>query len=215
MGKFEDYAYNIKFVVRRQLYGLEVGDTPWFDPDGGEFYARALRGARTYLEYGSGGSTVLAAGIVDRLVSVESDHIFARAVRAKVEGSRANTTMLMPDIGFTRHLGIPFFAKPRSWRVRRWKTYPKAPWAAFPDLKPDLVLIDGRFRVACALETLLHVDHEVPILIDDYVGRDYRAVEQFADLVGMHGRMAHFRRKHSIDSVACKSVLEDYYRIVL
>jgi hypothetical protein len=42
---------------------------------------------------------------------------------------------------------------------------------------PDTILVDGRLRVACTLESLLHVDRATIILVDDYADRNYRATE--------------------------------------
>jgi hypothetical protein len=38
-------------------------------------------------------------------------------------------------------------------------------------VKPDLVLIDGRFRLACFLHPLLAAAPGTPILFDDYTNR--------------------------------------------
>jgi hypothetical protein len=76
-------------------------------------------------------------------------------------------------------------------------------------------LIDGRFRVACVLESLLHLGPNTTcnILVDDYAGRPhYKSIEEFGDLVAMHGRMAHFRRSPGLDVEKCRRVLEDFYR---
>lgn len=80
-------------------------------------------------------------------------------------------------------------------------------------LVPDLILIDGRFRVACMLECLVRVkDQSSAIFFDDYFDREpYSVVERFADMVDRAGRMAIFRRKHSMDVQACNEVLREHY----
>ncbi len=63
---------------------------------------------------------------------------------------------------------------------------------------PDLVLVDGRFRVACALTAIknLYDKFDFEILFDDYADREfYHAIEEFACLHDMHGRMAVFKQK--------------------
>jgi hypothetical protein len=47
------------------------------------------------------------------------------------------------------------------------------------------------------------------MLIDDYGDRPhYGVVADFADLVGMHGRMAVFRKRAAFDAARCRQVLQ-------
>ena len=77
-----------------------------------------------------------------------------------------------------------------------WRAYGDLPWRQIDDRdQPDLVLIDGRFRVATALTCNRHLRGrtEVPILVDDYFDRaHYSVLEEHLTLRGMHGRMAEF-----------------------
>ena len=63
---------------------------------------------------------------------------------------------------------------------------------------PDLILIDGRFRVACALKaikSLKHQDNWV-IIVDDYLGREeYKIIEEFSNLDVVLGTTAFFSKK--------------------
>ena len=160
----------------------------------------------------------MAHKFVECLVTVESDTGFARAVRRTLEAepSQAKVVVFPVNIGITEGWGRPMFKRPTTRRVRRWRAYPKAPWEFLKarDIQPDLVFIDGRFRLACALETLLNQAANSPclILIDDYEGRPfYAAVEQFADLVEMQGRLGVFQKKSGMDREACQRVLETAY----
>ncbi len=156
---------------------------------------KRLYSAQCYLEYGTGGSTRLAARMkVPNIFSVESDIAFANAVKRAVkrEGSSSKFRMLAPDLGETGAWGRP----KTTDRIAHWPEYPIAVWErlARAKLTPDLVLIDGRFRVACFLAALLHVKPGTPILFDDYVGREkrYGLVESFAKPVSFADRMAVF-----------------------
>ena len=67
---------------------------------------------------------------------------------------------------------------------------------------PDLILIDGRFRVACALKLIkyLHDKNSYMILVDDYIGRSAHSdVERFSYLVKLEGTMAVFKQKANIN----------------
>ena len=63
---------------------------------------------------------------------------------------------------------------------------------------PDLIMVDGRFRVACALTCLKYMmeSPDTVLLVDDYRNRpNFQVIEEFASLEGMAGRMGIFRVK--------------------
>jgi hypothetical protein len=118
------------------------------------------------------------------------------------------------NIGLTQDWGMPVFTKPTRRRVRRWEDYSKAPWRYFRAIgqQPDLILVDGRFRVACVLESLLSLSplSRTQVLLDDYVGRpEYAVVERFADLQ-LAGRMAILRPRKLIDRIQVRQLVRQY-----
>ena len=135
-----------------------------------------------FLEYGSGGSTRLAAAVgVPHIVSVESDGAYAEAVRKAVAASntKSQCKVIHADIGRTKEWGYPVGLD----AINRWPNYSLVPWdfIRLNPPSPDLILIDGRFRVSCFLASLLEARPGAEILFDDY--RDRRAryghVERF------------------------------------
>lgn len=144
---------------------------------------------RSILEYGSGGSTVLAAKAGCRVISVESDRDWAESMAKHLAGISADAKVHYADIGPTGAWGAP--ARPNEFR--KFHGYALSVWDR-PDLQtPDLVLIDGRFRAACLVATRLRATRPTTVLIDDYRDRtQYHGVEALADLEEMIGRMARF-----------------------
>jgi hypothetical protein len=205
------FLYAAKFNARKYVRGYTIGPEPAFETEGLEFFRSVIPHSKIYLEYGSGGSTILAARSVSKLVSVESDSIFARAVKNALPQSRADIRILSPDIGFTLDWGYPVFERPTPRRIARWKRYPRAPWPALGADVPDTILIDGRARVACALETLLRVPRSSIVIVDDYVGRSYSMIEQFANIISLHGIMAVFRKRQDFDADKCQTMLNLAY----
>jgi hypothetical protein len=205
------FLRSAKFNARRYLRGFAISSEPHFEPEGLEFFRSVISHSKVYLEYGSGGSTILAARSVSKLVSVESDWIFAKAVKRALLSSQAQIDFLSPSIGLTRDWGYPVFGQPTPKRVARWKRYPQAPWPVLGPTIPDTILIDGRARVACALETLLHVPRSSLLIVDDYVDRPYSVIEQFAEIISMHGRMAAFRKRDRFDDEQCRIMLNSAY----
>ena len=58
---------------------------------------------------------------------------------------------------------------------------------------PDVVLIDGRFRVACFLTSLLKSKVGAVIIFDDYSDRNhYHVVEEFVEVSHLEQRQAIF-----------------------
>jgi len=155
-------------------------------------------------------------------VSVESDAHYLAAVRRRLTADaigtnyfrRTATKLIHVNIGFTVDWGIPAYTRPTRRRIQRWENYPAAPWRYFRSIgqQPDLILVDGRFRVACVLESLLNlspVNHTL-ILLDDYITRPhYQAVERFADLE-MVGRMAVLHPRRVWDRSEASRLIEHY-----
>jgi len=210
----------IKFTTRKYLLGYKVPTTPHLDAQGSVLFRDVLSRTTRYLEYGTGGSTVLAWDSADIVVAVESDARALTAVhRALSAATRrpALSNLIHADIGLTRGWGAPLFTRPTPARLALWANYAMAPWDFFRQhaIAPDTILIDGRFRVACALASLLNLEARSPclLLLDDYGDRPhYHAVEAFADLVSTHGRMAVFRKKAAFDAESCQRVLQTFNR---
>jgi hypothetical protein len=214
--RFVDAYRTAKIVIGNRVRHFDVPTEPHFDPESTAYFREQLAKARNYLEYGSGGSTVLANQMVTNLVSVDSDANFLGDVQRKLEehDRRAITKLIHVNIGLTEHWGMPVFTKPTRRRLRRWAEYAKAPWRYFRAIgqQPDLILVDGRFRVACVLESLLSLSplSETQILLDDYVGRSYyEMVEEFAD-IELAGRMAILRPRKLLDRIQVRRLARQY-----
>lgn len=158
-------------------------------------YSRYLVNARSLLEYGVGGSTVLAASLgVGSIYSVESDAAWIRQVArqpevaAFIEQGRAKLTHV--DIGPTGKWGYP---TDRSRRAD-WAAYACKPWR--DGIAPDLVLVDGRFRVSCAIQSLLHGKPDILIAVHDFWRgrrRSYRILLTVLSIVETAGHLVVLR----------------------
>lgn len=116
----------------------------------------AYERARVILEYGSGGSTVLAAEMPGkRIFSVESDQDWAQMMQDWfVENPAAPDTrvdVIWSDIGPTKAWGHP----EDTSQYAKYARYPLAIWDHDAFEQPDAVLVDGRFRPGNAMATAL------------------------------------------------------------
>lgn len=151
--------------------------------------------ADVILEYGSGGSTVMASEMEGKhITSVESDKAWWKMMMEWFEtnpASKGSTVdMLYADIGPTREWGHS--KDERSWK--QFAQYPLAVWEMDELRAPDVVLVDGRFRVGCALATAYNIKQSTVLLFDDYTPRKWmHATENFLGQPEITGRMATFK----------------------
>lgn len=174
-----------EFLYLQRVRGFEVPDAPHFDEPSAKRFAQELQSSRFYLEFGSGGSTVMADRLAKKGLSIESDPYYSAAVRRALTNNTVE--LISVSIGLTREWSRPLFTRPTSRRLNRWARYSMAPFPILQErgLFPDFVLIDGRFRRACALNTARHAavaGRPVTIMFDDYydAGRQgFHEVEHF------------------------------------
>jgi hypothetical protein len=169
--------------------------------------------ATSLVEFGSGGSTLLAVGSqsLRRIWSVECDPVWI----AKLRGLRAVTRaehdarlhLIHADIGPTGDYGVPLDEAART----RWPDYHQGVWRDPTTAAADLVLVDGRFRVACALEALARCQPHTILLFHDFWSRTpYHPVLAFTDWLGSCDSLAILRRKASIHRVKFEAVRAAY-----
>ena len=157
--------------------------------------------ATHYLEYGIGGSTVLAAQkSLQSIMAIDSSDEWIQKVKTDIEKCvyTGNINLLHADLGATGHWGYPT----DELMVKNWPQYYASPWISYRSLghSPDLILIDGRFRTPCFLYSLLHCKTGTRILWDDYLNRpEYHFVEQVLPPQGLVDDMAIFTVVENID----------------
>ena len=162
-----------------------------FPKEVGEVVRAAYGQAEGIVEYGSGGSTLLAAGLGRYCVSVESSAEWAGRLEQglKTAFPRAPVTMHPVDMGPTRWWGYP--KDPSRWPD--FHRYPLSVWSEVDAGRIDTVLIDGRMRKACFAATLLHITRPTTIYFDDYRHRqEYHEVEEILPRSALVRRMAVF-----------------------
>jgi hypothetical protein len=156
-----------------------------------ELFESLLPDARHYLEFGSGSSTLtaLSAG-VPRITSIDSDGALLTALSALAPRYRAKEDNIFVPIPltatYTGRWGYPKGKNSVNFVAQYRKTLRDAPFA-------DLVLIDGRYRVAAFFEVLRNVTGPTTVLWDDYTHRqEYHIVEKYVGKPEIVGRMAIF-----------------------
>lgn len=181
-------------------------------PDEIEFFENELKCCKHYLEYGAGGSTLLAARVktIKNITSVESDPEFVHAevqqdiaVKKAIEDLRVQ--MLVIDIGSTGEWGVPV----NDEKKHLWPNYALSPFNHNFNT-PDLVLVDGRFRVACAIASAMSAP-SARILIHDYSDREkYRVLEELLEIEKSVHTLFKFRRRSDFNQKKAEKLLKLY-----
>ncbi len=160
-----------------------------------DLVAQVFEGAEVILEYGSGGTTILAAEEAGKHVTaVESHRAQVRRMRRwfRENPPAMDTTVdvIWVNIGKTEESGRPVVDS--KWP--RYANYPLGIWRRDGFRHPDAVLVNGRFRIGCALATAFNITRPVTLLFDDYAAhKGYRQLETFLGAPKLTGRMAEFR----------------------
>lgn len=172
-------------------------------------FERRLAGKASLLEFGCGGSTLTAARHVPRIVSVDSDPAWLAKVAADPALAGHDFTPFHADIGPVGEWGYPVDES----RMRDWPRYHAQIWRHMTG-SPDVVLIDGRFRVACALQSLIHGKPDGLLLFHDFQDRrHYHVVLKHADIVERVDTLVVLRAKPAIDGKAVLHDLFDHFLI--
>ncbi len=165
--------------------------TPHLGKNALAIFEKHVTNANCYLEYGSGGSTIHAQQLgAKHIISVDSSKDWNTAIKQKLNGS-SNSDLLYCDIGTVGNWGKPI----NNDGAKNYHSYIISPWqiAEKKNLDVNLVMIDGRFRVACFLYSLLCAKPGTVILFDDYTLRPrYHVVEEFCSRGESYGRMMKF-----------------------
>ena len=188
----------LHFLITQRFKGFAVSDDPYFGSGSTAFFMSLMRTCHRYLEYGSGGSTVAAARLNKPFISVDTDRFFLESVKKKIGKLSSAQHLVYANIGLTGPWGIPLHAKhPSSSRLKKWRAYSSMPWKlATHGNMPDLVLVDGRFRVASALTAFANLAglSDARVLVDDYTNRPhYHVMEKHAKLIRTVEYMAVFQ----------------------
>lgn len=188
---------------------MQIPDTPHMSSDAIDYLTDKFKNTNTFLEYGAGGSTVLAAKMgVNYCYSVESDRNFADAVREKIDIYKNSTIkFIVPDIGPVGDWGYP---KDNS-QCHKWHNYALYVWDIIHknNRMPELILVDGRFRISCFLISLINATPGTPIIFDDYFSRSlrYGVVEELLLPEKIMGDSAIFRVPEKLDKESCYLIL--------
>lgn len=195
---------NIKdFLFHRH----EKKDDYIFDGQG-DLFVKSLTNVSRYAEYGVGRSTLWVHKNTNAIIkSVDTSNDWINVIKSKIGNDPANrVTFQYFDVGPLSDWGRPKdFSKKENFLP-----YINSIWDN-PDFLPQLVLIDGRFRIACFLNALLKGEPGTVIIFDDYKQRpEYHVVEEILKPTQRFGRQALFVIPESLDKPNIQQLFEKF-----
>lgn len=153
---------------------------PQLAPNDKQLFYKYLDAATHYFEFGSGGSTYQASlrANIKTITSVESDKGWYNTVKTRL-GDDPRVELIYNEMD----------TRPNNWghpgpnsTADQWISYSEH----IRNVKQpiDLVMIDGRFRVACCLKCFDVIDNDSIVVFDDFLNRPaYHVVLQFYELL--------------------------------
>lgn len=189
---------NVESIIqkyKREKLDLPIEDKlkikPILSPMDFEAFCQFMNPKNIYFEFGAGGSTSVAYYYNLTIYSVESEVKWHE--KLKNLGIKAN------------YITVDLKAIPNSWgkpgrstTVEDWKKYVQA---YKPEYNADIIFIDGRFRVACALDVFPKIRNDTIILVHDFTNEIYHPIETYYLKVKMWKTLALFVKRPNISSI--------------
>ncbi len=186
-------------------------------PSERKLYAKFIENINYLVEYGSGGSTKFAfEKNVWRVLSIENDLNFIEyllkdeLLNQMVKVNRLK--VLHVGLGPCGNFGFPLSDPPEYMRQR----YQTMPWQLM-DMVPDVILVDGRYRLSVALRALLKFRADTIICFHDFWDRQsrYSQILNFTEVVESADRLAVLRAKSNFDPadvlLVAEAMKSDYW----
>jgi|SRR5579872_3403537 len=166
-----------------------------------------LRKCDGFLEFGSGGSTVVASSNVKSwIITVDSSQAWLDKVVTACAGNPVKPKIVFADIGPVGDWGVPTDVATRS----RWPGYHSDVWQIPQSKDASVYLVDGRFRVACFAQIVLHCRPDAIIGMHDFTSRaNYHCVREIGKEIATAEDLSFFLPQPQANEKAL-SILNEY-----
>lgn len=156
-----------------------------------DLFKTHIRKTKIYFEYGCGKSTLwVASQTKARIYSVDTSEDWINLIASR---STRPLNLFWCDVGPLGNWGRPACYAKRE----NFPSYTN--WLWQQNEQPDLVLIDGRFRLASFFSSVKFAKPGTRIIFDDYIDRqNYHWAEEVSPISEHNGRQALFIRPQTI-----------------
>lgn len=171
-------------------------------------FKEIIEKVKVYGEYGCGKSTNwVLANTSANVLAVDTSDEWVNKVRSENIENNNRLNIHFSNLGEVGEWGYP-----ESYdKTSSFSDYTDFLWRQIE--RPDIVLIDGRFRVCCFLTTLKFATEGTKIIFDDYVNRPkYHIVEKYIPRMREFGCQCLFivPRKDQIDFKELESDISNF-----
>lgn len=164
-----------------------------------------------YMEFGSGCSTYHASlkPNLKKIISVENDIYWFNRVNEFMKNNNKFINLYIDIKTNPNNWGYPI----NNSDTTNWISYSNIINVLNPELlsKLDLILIDGRFRVACCLKLYNYINNNCHILFNNFFDRSiYHIILNYYDIIekSEDNSMAVLRKK--INNVPTEDIIKNY-----
>ena len=157
-----------------------------------------------YFEYGVGASTSwVLENTKSKIISVDTDKKWINTVDVCNKDYRIK--LIWVNLGDLENWG-----RPKNYKYRnKFIDYISNVWNF--NEKADVILIDGRFRVACFLYSLINAKTDSIIIFDDYNNRPYyHVIEEIVPIYKTCGRQALFKVPKLFNNSLAQELLNNF-----
>lgn len=176
-----------------------------------KLFKKIIKDSNYYIEFGSGGSTYTVLELTNaEIFSVESDLFWINELKTNdlIKKSNENERLHFHyiDIGVVEEWGYPI----NDDKIEDFYKYSSDIFNNVIKDKVDTVFIDGRFRVACTLKSIIELHNNPTIIIHDFINRKgYHSVLKYLDIIDSVDTLYVFKVKKNIN---INDVITDYDR---
>jgi hypothetical protein len=183
---------------------------PYLSINDKKMFYKYLDNSKIYFEYGSGGSTYQASlrNNIIKIYSVESDKEWYNILQKNIKSENIiyfyNEMNVLPN-----NWGYPGLNSTHV-QHKNYSNYIRN-LTEEEQKNIDLILIDGRFRVACCLKCFNIINNDCFIAFDDFLDRQqYHIVLDYYNIVEntIDNRMVILQKKKCINSIPEKLILK-------
>jgi len=168
-----------------------------------KFFMDLIKKSKFVYEYGSGNSTLFMKKNKVKYVSIESKKdIFVKL-------KKKNLNIFFFSLGITKRYSIPYFL-----RLKKKKIINYANSINILNIKnPDLILIDGRFRVICFFYIMNYLRskklNNTVVIIDDFNRKEYSIINSYFKIKCI-GRIGYLKLNNQIKKYDLKKIEKKY-----
>ena len=147
----------------------------------------------TFFEFGSGCTTIIAKFYANKSYAVEGNREwYEKGIK---KGLKEN--LIFKDIKPDGN-GKLWSTPGKESNLEDWKNYFQS---YKKDYNADVILIDGRFRVACAFDIFNKIKENTIILIHEYFRPQYIIIEKYYDYIYHWNTLYMFKKKSNINQI--------------